>query len=253
MAETAEGPGAGSVPPTTPARAPGGAADAWCIVVAAGAAARFGRAKQFEALCGQRLLDRSVRTAAAACGGVVVVVPADRVRSEAGHHPGCVVVAGGPTRSASVRAGLAAVPDEAEVIVVHDAARPLAGVALFERTVAAVRGGADGAIPGVAVVDTIKEVDTSRDVADGAGVTGGRVGRTLDRSRLLAVQTPQAFLAAALRAAHAGGDDATDDAALVEAAGATVVFVPGEPTNIKITEAHDLAVAEVHLRARGER
>src|SRR5207253_1205874 len=100
---------------------------------------------------------------------------------------------GGATRSESVRNGLAAVPDDVEVIVVHDAARPLASAALFDAVIDAVRGGADGAVPGISVVDTVKRVKD------------GRVVETLDRTTLVAVQTPQAFRAAALRAAHAGG------------------------------------------------
>ena len=124
---------------------------------------------------------------------------------------------GGATRSESVRAGLAAVPPDAEVVVVHDAARPLATAALFDAVIDAVRAGADGAVPGLPVADTLKRVD---DV---------RVIETVDRVGLVAVQTPQAFRAGVLRAAHAPAADATDDAALVEALGGTVVVVPGDP------------------------
>lgn len=140
-------------------------------------------------------------------------------------------VAGGTTRSDSVRAGLAAVAPEAVIVVVHDAARPLAPAALFTAVVAAVRDGADGAVPGLPVADTLKRVDGSRVVA------------TVDRDGLVAVQTPQAFRAAALRAAYAAGGAATDDAALVEAAGGTVVVVPGDPSNLKLTTPEDLAWA----------
>jgi 2-C-methyl-D-erythritol 4-phosphate cytidylyltransferase len=129
-----------------------------------------------------------------------------------------------------VRAGLAAVPAGADIVCVHDAARPLASAELFARVVAAVRAGADGAIPAVAVTDTIKVVD--RD---------GVVTATPDRSTLVAVQTPQAFRATALRAAHAGGGADTDDAAAVERHGGRVVTVPGEPWNRKITDRDDLA------------
>jgi 2-C-methyl-D-erythritol 4-phosphate cytidylyltransferase len=114
---------------------------------------------------------------------------------------------------------------------VHDAARPLASVALFEAVVDAVQRGADGAVPGVAVADTVKAVD---------GVT---VTETLDRTRLVAVQTPQAFAGGMLRRAHADGGEGTDDAALVEAIGGRVVVVPGEAANAKITTQHDLLVA----------
>jgi 2-C-methyl-D-erythritol 4-phosphate cytidylyltransferase len=190
----------------------------WAIVVAAGRGERFGRPKQYEVIAGKRVLDWSVEAATAACDGVVVVVP-----------PGQPGIQGGETRSASVRNGLAEVPADAEVIVVHDAARPAAGKALFTAVIDAVLAGADAAFPGVPVTDTIKRVD------------GGVVVETLDRSTLVAVQTPQAFRAAALRAAHAGGGDATDDCALVERAGGRVVVVPGDPANRKLTDPSDLA------------
>ena len=130
-----------------------------------------------------------------------------------------------------MRAGLAAVPHEAEVVVVHDAARPLASVALFQEVVKAVRAGADGAVPGIALADTVKVVED------------GRVAETLDRDRLVAVQTPQAFAASTLRLAHEGDREGTDDASLVEAIGGRVVVVAGEEANAKITTQHDLLVA----------
>ena len=141
-----------------------------------------------------------------------------------------------------MRCGLDAVPDEAEVIVVHDAARPLASPDLFAAVIAAVTdGGADGAVPGVPPSDTIKTVDES-----------GRVTGTLDRERLVAVQTPQAFRAGVLRRAHDGAPvaGATDDAMLVESMGGTVHVVPGEPRNLKITDPDDLEAAERILAAR---
>jgi 2-C-methyl-D-erythritol 4-phosphate cytidylyltransferase len=229
--------------------------DVWAIVVAAGSGSRFGNAvpKQFLELAGRPLVIWACSAAAAACDGVVAVVPAAHAELQlgnldepngpflvAGPKGAGVVVAGGPTRSASVRAGLAAVPEEVEIIVVHDAARPLAGTELFERVIAAVRAGADGAVPGVAVPDTIKRVDA----------TAGRVVETLDRPALRAIQTPQAFAAAVLRRAHADGADATDDAALVEALGATVVVVDGDPANLKITGPDDLLRAEALLARR---
>jgi 2-C-methyl-D-erythritol 4-phosphate cytidylyltransferase len=204
-------------------------------VVAGGSGARFGRAKQYEAIGAKRMIDHSVAVAAAMSTGVVVVVPADDVEREAGHF-GLAVVAGGVTRSESVRAGLAAVPAEATVICVHDAARPCATRSLYEIVVAAITDGADGAIPGVAVTDTIKVVDA----------TGVVVG-TPNRATLVAVQTPQAFRAAALRSAHASGAEGTDDAALVEAAGGLVVVVPGEIDNRKVTHTDDLEWARSRL------
>jgi 2-C-methyl-D-erythritol 4-phosphate cytidylyltransferase len=196
----------------------------WTVVVAAGRGERFGGAKVYEELGGRRVLDWSLEAARATSDGVVLVVSPERAGER---EPGAdAVVPGGETRSDSVRAGLAAVPVEATVVVVHDAARPMATPALFRAVVAAVLDGADAAVPGIPVVDTVKRV---RD---------GEVVETLDRSELVAVQTPQAFTAAALRAA---AGDATDDAALVERAGGRVVVVPGEPANVKITTPADLA------------
>jgi 2-C-methyl-D-erythritol 4-phosphate cytidylyltransferase len=140
-----------------------------------------------------------------------------------------VFVAGGATRSASVRNGLASVPEDASIVLVHDGARPFATAALFDRVIDMVRNGADGAIPGVAVTDTIKRVDAQ-----------GTITATVDRSDLRAVQTPQAFRAEALRAAYIHGSDATDDAAVVESAGGRVVVVDGETDNRKITTPADL-------------
>jgi 2-C-methyl-D-erythritol 4-phosphate cytidylyltransferase len=155
-----------------------------------------------------------------------------------------VAVAGGPTRSASVRNGLAAVPDKADIVIVHDAARPLAARSLFVSVLAALYdptvGGALCACP---VTDTVKEIDP---VADGGDGVLGDVVATLKRERLVAVQTPQAFRASVLRHAHATGGDATDDAALVEALGATVRVVAGDARNVKVTTPADLAYAE-HL------
>ena len=212
---------------------------AWVVIVAAGSGARFGGAKQWAPLAGRRVVDWCVDAARVtpACAGVVVVVAADEVATVV--VPGAdVVVAGGATRSASVRAGLAAVPHDVDVVVVHDGARPLASTGLLEAVVAAVRAGADAALPAVPVTDTVKRV----------GVDGVVTG-TVDRAGLMAVQTPQAFAAGALRRAHEGGPEATDDGALVEAIGGRVVVVPGEPHNIKLTEPGDLATAERHLAA----
>ena len=198
----------------------------WAIVVAAGTGSRFGGAKQFEQLEGRRVVDWATAACRSVADNVVLVVPADRVDDRTPLAD--KVVAGGATRSASVRAGLAAIPHGAEIVVVHDAARPFASPAIFHAVVAAVREGADGAVPGVPVADTIKRV------------AGGTVVETLDRDRLVAVQTPQAFTAAAIRNAHAGDGEATDDAALVEAAGGRVVVVDGDPANTQITRREDL-------------
>ena len=166
-------------------------------------------------------------------GGTPAGEPPRAIVTAGGGTP-VVVTSGGSTRSESVRAGIAEVPEEADVIVVHDAARPLAGGALFAAVTAAVVSGADGAIPAVPVTDTIRH---TRDA-------------TLDRSQLRAVQTPQAFRADLLRRAHASGGEATDDATLVEEAGGKVRLVDGEPDNLKITTPGDLHVAEALLAAR---
>lgn len=202
----------------------------WAIVVAGGSSTRFGAQKQVALLGGRRVVDRSLETAGQVCQGTVAVLAADSPEVASGS-----AVAGGSSRSSSVRNGLAAVPSAADVIVVHDAARPLASPDLFRAVIAAVEAGADGAIPGVPVTDTIKRV-----AADGSA-------ETLDREALVAVQTPQAFRAAALREAHRSGAEATDDAGLVERAGGRIVIVPGEDTNIKITVAADLVMAEALL------
>jgi 2-C-methyl-D-erythritol 4-phosphate cytidylyltransferase len=197
----------------------------WTVVVAAGSGDRYGAPKQYERLVGRRVLDWTLAAARASSDGVVLVVRADRVGDQ---EEADVVVAGGDTRSMSVRAGLAAVPDDAQVIVVHDAARPAASRSLFRTVVRAVEEGADGAIPGLPVVDTLKR---TRD---------GVVVETVDRRGLVSAQTPQAFRAAALRNAHASDAEATDDAALVEQAGGRVVIVPGDSDNIKLTRPGDL-------------
>jgi 2-C-methyl-D-erythritol 4-phosphate cytidylyltransferase len=207
-----------------------GAEHIWTIVVGGGSGQRFGTLKQYERLGEGRVIDHARASAEETCDGVVVVVPAvDAERERA--------VAGGATRSESVRAGLAVVPDDATIICVHDAARPFATPELFLRVIDAVAAGADGAIPGVAVTDTIKTV------ADGVVVS------TPDRSSLVAVQTPQAFRADILRRAHQGGDASTDDAALVERIGGRVVVVAGEPRNRKITHPDDLEWARRQLVA----
>jgi 2-C-methyl-D-erythritol 4-phosphate cytidylyltransferase len=212
----------------------------WTVVVAAGSGMRFGGAKQYAELAGRPVLSWAVSAAHQASEGVVLVVPAGDERHRCVVGAGAdVVVVGGPTRSGSVRAGLAAVPDHADIIVIHDAARPLAGPALFMAAIAAIRDGADGAICAVAMADTVKRV------------TGDQVVHTVDRADLVAVQTPQAFAAGALRAAHASGAEATDDGALVEAFGGSVVTVPGDAANRKLTSPVDLVIAEVLLGGDG--
>jgi len=208
----------------------------WSIVVAAGEGARFDPVvlKQHQKVGAGRVQDLAMDAARAVASGVVLVTRPEFVADEEPRAD--VVVAGGDTRSASVRCGLAAIPDGCDIVVVHDGARPLAKKALFDAVVAAVAGGADAAVPGVALADTVKRVED------------GRVVETVPRDDLVAVQTPQAFRLDVLRAAHESGADATDDAALVEAVGGRVVVVPGDPDNLKITTKSDLAVASVLQR-----
>ena len=204
----------------------------WTIIVAGGSGARFGGPKQYELLGDKRIIDHSVAVARASSHGVVIVVPAADCTREGG-------VAGGATRSESVRAGLATVPSDATIVCVHDAARPFASRALFAAVIAGVHEGADAAIPGVPVADTIKLIDDN-----------GVVINTPRRDRLVAVQTPQAFRAGVLRAAHAAAGEATDDAALVEGRGGHVVVVDGDVINRKITHPDDLVWARTQLSTR---
>jgi len=210
------------------------------LVVAAGVGSRFGAAvpKAFVMLSGRSLLAWSV-AAAVGCPGVVYVVVvappghlAEAERETEGYAPGTVrVVSGGAERPDSVAAGLAALPDDVDVVLVHDAARALTPSALFADVAAAVAAGAPAAVPGLPVVDTVKQVDES-----------GFVVATPSRSSLRAIQTPQGFRRDVLERAHAeaGAHPVTDDAALVEALGLPVLVVPGDPRAHKITTPDDL-------------
>jgi 2-C-methyl-D-erythritol 4-phosphate cytidylyltransferase len=211
---------------------------AWAVVVAAGDGRRFGAAKQFVGLAGRRVVDWSLEVAREVCAGVVLVVPERGPEAATFQGSADRVVTGGATRSDSVRRGLAEVPVDIPLILVHDAARPLSSVELWRQVIAALEAGADAAIPAVALSDTVKQVtDLGRLV-------------TLDRSKLVAVQTPQGFRAEVLRQVHSTRAQATDDAALVEAAGGLVELVDGSPDNLKITSPSDLVVAEALIAAR---
>jgi len=211
------------------------------LVVAAGRGERLGSAgpKTLVQLGGRPMLHWSVAAlrAVAAVGEIVVALPAG-VEAPAG----CVGAVGGEHRSASVRAALAAASQHDDVVLVHDGARPLVTAGLIEAVLAALEG-VDCAIAAAPVTDTIKEADAA-----------GLVVRTLDRTRLWSVQTPQVFTRAALERALAMPEAivaaATDEASLVELGGGRVRVVAAPPENLKVTTPRDLRLAEQLLAAR---
>jgi 2-C-methyl-D-erythritol 4-phosphate cytidylyltransferase len=218
------------------------------LIVAAGRGERLGsgRPKALVPLCGRPMLEWSVVSlqAVSAVSQIVVALPADELEAAPA---GTIAVAGGAQRSHSVAAALAACTD-GDPVIVHDAARPLATPELFAQTLLELERhpDADAVIAATPVSDTIKEV-----ADDGRTVT-----RTLERSRLWAVQTPQVFRRAALERALAGVSDdvlaqATDDAWLVERSGGVVRIVGADPGNLKVTTLADLRVAELLLSERG--
>lgn len=220
------------------------------IVPAGGSGERLGadRPKAFVVVAGRPLLEWSLDVLRATCGRIVVAVPPG---FEDGEFEGAVNgdarpgkprvdrVIGGDSRSASVRNALAAAP-EATIAVVHDAARPLVTEQLVKDCIAALEPGVDGAIAALRMSDTIKEA-----------APDGRVLKTLDRSTLWAIQTPQVFRADVLRRALDTNESAlaaaTDDASLVEDIGGTVRVVEGPLENLKVTRAHDVRIAEALL------
>jgi 2-C-methyl-D-erythritol 4-phosphate cytidylyltransferase len=228
------------------------------IVPAAGRGERLGPGapKALRTLGGVPMLVHAVRALASARAVDLVMVAAPEdgvadVRALLAEHglvdpapgrAGAVVVAGGDSRQDSVARALHALPDDIDVVLVHDAARPLVPVSLVDEVAAAVRGGADAVVPGLPVADTIKSVDAA-DV----------VSATLDRSALRAIQTPQGFRRSTLSQAHAAADPdapATDDAGLVERLGGKVVVVPGHEEAFKVTRPIDLVLAEAVLARR---
>jgi 2-C-methyl-D-erythritol 4-phosphate cytidylyltransferase len=218
----------------------------WAVLVAAGRGDRLGldRPKAFAALGGRPLLAESLeRLEASGWIEAIVVVappeweePAILLAEELGCGKVTASVTGGETRAESVRLGVAEVPEEAEILLVHDAARPLLGEEVLERVLAPFSEGWDGVVPGLPLADTVKRV------------RGDQVAETLPRRELVAVQTPQAFVASVLRAALAGElGDAGDCAALVEARGGRVRVVPGDRRLLKVTDAADLELVESWL------
>jgi 2-C-methyl-D-erythritol 4-phosphate cytidylyltransferase len=215
------------------------------VLPAAGRGERLGSGvvKALRELAGSPLLLHAVRgvRAVPAVGPVVVLAPVGLVNDMAVLLSAydVIVAPGGAHRQESVRHGLAALPPEVDLVLVHDAARALAPVSLFETVIAALRSGAEAVVPVLPVTDTVKRV------------IDGRVTGTLERGDLRAAQTPQGFARAVLEKAHAqGGPQATDDAALVERLGRTVLTVPGSQEAFKVTRPFDLRLAETVLRER---
>ena len=225
----------------------GAAGATWALIAAAGSGERLGidRPKAFAALGGRPLLAESLeRLEACEVVDAIVVAappgweePAILLAEELAASKVVACVTGGDSRAASVAVALAEVPEDALVIVVHDAARPLVDAAVVERVLEPLGRGFDGAVPGLPVADTLKRVHE------------GAVVETVERAGLVAAQTPQAFLAPVLRAAFAADDldKATDCAALVEARGGRVAIVEGDPRLLKVTTPADLALVESWL------
>jgi 2-C-methyl-D-erythritol 4-phosphate cytidylyltransferase len=211
----------------------------WALLVAAGAGERLGeeRPKAFVKLGELPLLAEPLRRLDESdwVDAIIVAVPEDweepaiLLAEELSASKVVAAVPGGETRAESVRAALAEVPEDALVVLVHDAARPLLTEDVLERVLAPLSEGWDGVVPGLPVVDTVKTVS-------GEAVTG-----TLSREKLIAVQTPQAFVASKLREAYAGDlTGATDCSSLVEARGGRVKWVEGDPRLLKVTTKADL-------------
>lgn len=224
-----------------------GGSGVWAVLVAAGRGERFGgdRPKAFANLAGRPLLAESLERLEA-CDWVealVVVAPAEweepsiLLAEELGVGKVHAVVTGGATRADSVRAGVGEVPEDAGVLVVHDAARPLLHDEVVERVVTGVGEVWDGAVPALPLADTVKLAE------------GEAVAATVDRAGLVAVQTPQAFVAGTLRRVLEGGGDATDCAGLVESAGGRVRLVEGDRRLVKVTTQADLDFVERLLEA----
>lgn len=211
----------------------------WAVLVAAGRGERLGsdRPKAFARLGDRPLLAESLARLDASAWVESIVVAAPEgweepvilLAEELGCGKVTEVVTGGASRADSVRAGVAEVPEDAVVILVHDAARPVLGEDVIERVLAPLSEGWDGAVPGLPIADTVKRVD------------GDAVVETVERESLVAVQTPQAFSAGVLRQALEGDiASASDCSSLVEARGGRVKVVPGDPRLLKVTTAADL-------------
>lgn len=209
----------------------------WGVVLAGGGGTRFGGLKQFAVLGGQTLLERVVDIAAEGCDGVVVVLPEGHDWAGKGKR-----ATGGATRAESVRSGLAALPEDAEIVCITDAAHPLATPVLYNRVIAAVRAGADAALPGLPLTDAVKKLEP-----DSESEILGLAGATTPAGGSVSAQMPMAFSVPVLKRAHEQIEDAVEDSAMVAAAGGRVVVVLGEPTNVHVTTPAELRVAEALL------
>ena len=210
----------------------------WTILVAAGEGFRFGSRKQLAELAGMPVLLHSTISASSVSDGIVVVTVEEDIevvesclKSVNQVHQ---VVKGGATRSESVRCGLERVPHDCEMVIVHDGVRPLASQELFESVVGKIKDGAEAVVPVVSIADSLRSVN----------------GKQINRDEVVSVQTPQAFKAPLLLKAYSSGEDATDDASLVELVGGVIDFVDGDIRNLKITVSSDLLIAEQFLIAK---
>lgn len=210
----------------------------WTVLVAAGEGQRFGSKKQLAELAGKPVLLHSAVAASSVSDGIVVVTSGEDIEFVKSCLKNIVhvyeVAQGGSTRSESVRRGLEKVPDDSEIVIVHDGVRPLASQELFELVVGKVKDGAEAVVPVVPIADSLRSIN----------------GKQISRDEVVAVQTPQAFTASLLRKAYLNNEDATDDSSLVESAGGTIDFVDGDVSNLKITVSSDLLIAEQFLIAK---
>lgn len=207
--------------------------EVWAIVLAAGTGSRYGRLKQLEELAGLRLVDHTVGAARRTCDRVAVVLPSG---VDWDGEPVDALAVGGDHQSESLRSGLRAVPRSAAVLVLADPAHPLAADRIFTDVVDAVRGGADGAVPVIPMLEVVQRV------ADGVVV------ETLPKSGTVLAQSPQAFRADVLRAAHAGEPRPVENSGMLAALGHRVVTVPGDPANLHVASPEDLSVVRRLVR-----
>lgn len=205
----------------------------WAIVLAGGGGARFGGRKQFVEAAGRRLVDLAVETATLACDRVVLVLPPGYTWDGP---PVDVVALGGPDRGSSVRSGLAVIPDKSGIVIVHQAANPLASLETFGALRDAIQAGAAAAAPGLRPADLVRYREDEM------------LGAVVGRDELVLVQTPAAFRLDVLRAAHEADEDALEDTSLVTGLGYDVRIVPGDPRNVHVATAVDLEMVEALLR-----